>query len=248
MLAHEVAGTGPTVLLLHAGVCDSGMWRIQKEALSARCTVVTVDLRGYGQSPVPSGCYCHARDVLDVLAGLGVHDLAVVGSSLGAGVALQLASTDAVRIRRLVLLNAPDDRVEPTDDLLSFVEQERALLAAGDLDAATELNVCTWLGPDAGPDVRDEVRRMQRRAFDLQVSAAAAEETELPVDPARVTARTLILSGAYDLEYFRASARLLAATIRHARHVELAWAGHLPSLERPEEIGALLERVLAEDA
>jgi pimeloyl-ACP methyl ester carboxylesterase len=51
--------------------------------------------------------------------------------------------------------------------------------------------------------------------------------------------------GAHDLEQFRLIARELAGRIPDARHVELPWAGHLPSLERPDEITELLVDFLA---
>ncbi|WP_411088176.1 hypothetical protein [Streptomyces sp. 061-3] len=39
---------------------------------------------------------------------------------------------------------------------------------AGDLAGAVELNVKTWLGPEAGDEVREWPRRMQRHTFEMQ--------------------------------------------------------------------------------
>jgi pimeloyl-ACP methyl ester carboxylesterase len=51
LLHHTVEGAGPTVVLLHAGVADSRMWAAQRPALATGHTVVTCDLRGYGETP-----------------------------------------------------------------------------------------------------------------------------------------------------------------------------------------------------
>ena len=124
---------------------------------------------------------------------------------------------------------------------------EAELLEAGDVAAAVDLNVATWLGPQASPQTREQVRAMQRRAFDLQL--AAPEEVEMPpaeVDLSGVRAPCLALSGAHDLPDFREIAASLPGLFPDARHVELPWAGHLPSLERPGEVTPLLVGFLAE--
>ena len=51
-----------------------------------------------------------------------------------------------------------------------------------------------------------------------------------------------------DLAFFVDTARALADRLPAARLVELAWAGHLPSLERPAETSRLVRRALATGA
>jgi pimeloyl-ACP methyl ester carboxylesterase len=53
------------------------------------------------------------------------------------------------------------------------------------------------------------------------------------------------VSGAHDLDHVRTVAAVLAGWIPKARHVDLPWAGHLPSLERPAEINRFLVDFLA---
>ena len=60
------------------------------------------------------------------------------------------------------------------------------------------------------------------------------------VDPARIEQPTLVVSGAHDLAWFGQCAEHLAVTMPAARHVALAWAGHLPALEDPAETTELL--------
>ena len=113
-----------------------------------------------------------------------------------------------------------------------------------------EHNVATCLGPEASEATRDRVRQMQRRAFEVQLTAeATAPAPELvPVDvgPGRVTAPTLVVSGGRDLDHFRRIAEHLASALPRARHVELPWAAHLPSLERPDEVTDLVAAFLAD--
>jgi 3-oxoadipate enol-lactonase len=252
-LSHDLAGTGPsTVLLLHSGVCDRRMWDGQFHALAgAGHRVVRCDLRGFGDSPIDAP-HTHAEDVRELLDHLGAERAAVVGSSFGGQVALELAALHPGRVRALALLAPAVPGMEPGDELRAWGAREDALVEAGDLDAAVELNVDTWLGPEASEPARALVREGQRRAFDLQL---AAPEEHHPVTPevtrddlARIQAPALVAVGAHDLPDFRAIADDLARLLPAARHVDLAWAGHLPALERPEETARLLVDFLAEEA
>ncbi|MER7908729.1 alpha/beta hydrolase [Streptomyces sp. NPDC096068] len=250
-LFHDLAGTGPsTVVLLHSGVCDRRMWDAQFSALAeAGHRVVRCDLRGFGETPVDAP-HTHAEDVRDLLDHLGADRAAVVGSSFGGEVALEFAARHPGRVSALALLGSGIPGMEPSAELEAWGDREDALLDAGDVDAAVELNVDTWLGPEAGDEARALVREMQRRAFAVQL--AAPEEYD-PVDPevtrdeiARIPAPALVAVGAHDLPDFRAVADELTRLLPAARRVDLDWAGHLPALERPEETARLLTAFLAE--
>ncbi len=244
-LHHHVDGSGPTVLLLHAGVADSRMWEAQVAELVPGHRVVRCDLRGYGHTALEPGArYADAGDVLALLDELGVERCAVVAASYGGWVALQVATAAPDRIERLVLLDPLAEVAEPDERLRAFWREEGALVESGDLDAATDLNVATFLGPEATDDARDLVWRMQRGIFAHQAAAADVENGELPVDLARLTMPVTVMVGAHDLPFFRDTAGELARVLPDAELVELAWAGHLPSLERPYETAHLVRASL----
>lgn len=245
MLSHDLAGEGPsTVVLLHSGVCDRRMWDAQFAALAAAgVRVVRCDLRGFGETPVDRP-HTHCDDLVELLDALGIERAAVVGSSFGGKVALEVAVRHPGRVSALVLLCAVMPGFAASDALRAWGRREDDLIEAGDLDGAVALNVDTWLGPEAGAEARELVRVMQRRAFDVQL---AAPEEFGPVDSgvtagdlAGVVVPCLVVSGAHDVPDFREMARRLAAVLPDTQHIDLDWAGHLPALERPEETGALI--------
>ncbi|MEU0570976.1 alpha/beta hydrolase [Nonomuraea sp. NPDC005983] len=236
---YEEAGAGEPLVLLHSGVVDSRMWDPQWQALSERFRVIRVDYRGFGRTPFRADePYSDCGDVAAVLAELGVTKATFVASSYGCRVALQLAQPGLAE--RLVLLN-PGSELPATPDVEAFGTEENRLLELGDVQAAAELNARTWLGPDATPDVHERVVEMQRHAFTVQLAADPEPSQFSPeLDLASIQAPALVVVGAHDLLLFRQSARHLAEHLPHAELVELDWAGHLPSLERPDEIQALL--------
>src|SRR4051812_9651089 len=170
-LGHELAGAGPPVCLIHSGVCDRRMWEAQWPALAERFRVVRPDMRGFGESPLGDGALDHASDVLALLDELGMQRLALLGSSLGGRVALEVAAREPARVTRLVLLCPGFRDLEPSEDARRFADEEEALLERSDLEGVVELNVRTWLGPEASEDARERVREMQRRALELESGA-----------------------------------------------------------------------------
>ncbi|MGC9668808.1 alpha/beta fold hydrolase [Planosporangium sp. 12N6] len=240
-LAHDVDGTGPAVVLLHSSAADRRMWDPQVGALlAAGHRVLRCDFRGFGDTP-PARGYHDAEDVRDLLDYLGIEVAALVGASFGGRISQEIAARWPARVNRLVLLCAGMVDAEPSPELLAFAEREEELLAAGDIDAAVELNVRTWLGPDADERAREAIRVMRRHSFAVQAAFDGGPDAPRgPIDVTTIQAPTLVVSGAHDVRDFRDIAAVLAREIPKARHVELPWAGHLPNLERPAEVTALL--------
>jgi 3-oxoadipate enol-lactonase len=247
-LTYDELGGGPAVMLLHSTASDRRMWDPQMPALAAAGSrVVRCDLRGFGATPVPDRPWNHADDATALLDELGIDRFALVGSSGGGRVAVEIAARHPARVTALALLCTAMAGHEPSAELSAFGAREDELLEAGDIDGATDLNVDTWLGPAAGPAARDHLRLMQRHIFDVQgIGPEEFAPITYEIDPAAITAPTLLVAGAHDFADFRQIAVLLAGRIAGARHVELDWAGHLPSMERPDAINPLLVDFLSE--
>ncbi|WP_433889088.1 alpha/beta fold hydrolase [Streptomyces sp. CA-111067] len=247
-LSHDVDGAGPAVVLLHSAVCDRRMWDAQWSALTAAgYRLIRCDFQGFGRTPAADRPYNDADDVLGLLDALGIEQAALVASSYGGKIALEIAARWPDRVNALALLCAGRPGHQASEELRAIGRREDELLEAGDLDAAAQLMVDTWVGPEGDAKVRDSVREMQRLAYELQLPAEEFEPVRAEVDLGRVEARCLAVSGRHDMRDFREVAAELPGLLPDARHVELPWAGHLPSMERPSEVNDLLIGFLHEN-
>jgi pimeloyl-ACP methyl ester carboxylesterase len=186
-LHFETAGAGDPLVLVHAGICDSGMWDPQWRSLAGSHRLLRHDMRGFGRSPLRPGPYSNARDLLDVMDAAGFGRAAVVGTSLGGRVALEVALAAPDRVSALVLVGPGLPGHEWSQAVRDYGAAEDAAIGRGDLDAAAELNVRFWVdGPlrddkQVDASVRDHVRAMQRRALELQVPVWEEADEELLV-------------------------------------------------------------------
>jgi 3-oxoadipate enol-lactonase len=227
---------GPPVLFLHAGGMDGRMWRPLAERLEDRYWIIVPDLRGHGTTPEPPEEFAHVDDLLAVLDDLKVERTPVVGCSMGGAVALQLATAAPERVSALALFASSLDIDDWSPEIRDYWAREEELAEGGDIDAAVELNVRTWVRE---PETEELVADMTRRALELQVGVEASER-EMPIDLASIGVPTLAVSGGLDFADFARIADRIAAEVPGAQRAEIADAGHLIPLDRPDATAELL--------
>ncbi len=239
LLPRDDVGSGPAVVLLHAGITDRRMWAEHLAPLAdASLRAVALDLPGFGEAEPGAGADAPWLDVLDTMDSLGIERAVLVGNSYGGAVAQRVAYLAPARVAALVLVSSPAPLLDPSPELAAAWAAEEAALERRDIDAAVEAVVEAWTLSDAKPELRRAIADMQRRAFDLQAALQGAEEADDPLGEealllASFTAPVLVVTGARDFSDFDAAAEVLAEVLPDARRVTLEDAGHLAPLEQP---------------
>jgi pimeloyl-ACP methyl ester carboxylesterase len=250
MLPHDELGSGPVLVLLHAGIADRTMWGDHLRPLAqAGYRAVALELPGFGEAPLPDGRYAPWAEVLETMDELEIERAALVGNSMGADVALRVAVVAPERVEALVLCSARAPGAEPSAELKAAWEAEMAAFEQGDVEGAVAAVVDAWTLPDAPVALRDRVAAMQRRTYELQGEDVEVDEAPDPVeqDPAalaQLDVPALVMTGERDKPDFREGAEALARTLPHASHAVIEGAGHLAPLEAPESFRELLLRFL----
>ena len=240
-VAYDVAGAGPPLLLLHAGLGDRRMWDDQAPAFTEHFTTIRFDARGFGDTRKPDAPYAPHEDALGLLDALGIDRAHMVGVSMGAQTAIEAAVAAPKRVSALVAVAARTGTpVSPA--LLADWEKVNEIYETGDIAGANEYELRMWVdGPDRAPDavepaVRERVRAMNAALFERDDDVGE----EIPLDPPAadrlgdIQAPTLILYGDKDIADVRAAAGPLAAAIPGARLAVIPDAAHLPQMERPD--------------
>lgn len=112
---HGVAG--PVILLIHGLGSSLRDWEYQVGDLAKRYQVLTIDLRGHGETsrkgPITMAGF--AADLRELLAALGIQSAYVIGISLGASVAFQLALDYPEVVDGLVIINGSPEGPSTTN-------------------------------------------------------------------------------------------------------------------------------------
>ncbi len=240
------------VMLVH-GYGDSFLsWEPWIQRLSPDFRVITIDLPGHGLTRAPEDYRSSPdsyADLVDALAArLGLPPFAMIGNSMGGGVAWQVAVRYPRRLNALVLVDAagwPASTLQAPPlafrllqtpvgvFLLKHIETRpitSAALKAGVVDKSliTRAFVERWVEVQRAPGHRDILMGMQPGRHGVASEAVLS----------KITAPTLVLHGEQDVIIQSESGRRFAAAIPGAKLITYPDAGHLPQVEIPDRSAA----------
>jgi 3-oxoadipate enol-lactonase len=240
----RVEGEGPPLVLLAGFGQTSAVWTSVVPRLSSRYTCVLLDNRGVGtgadRSPVTLEGM--ADDVRRVIEGLG-GPVALMGWSMGGGIAQTLALRHPDALSALVLLSSSARRSE----VQAAWAQARIALAGSDLGReSAETAVLPWLFSHR---LLADHRRLQA------IARANAAVAAAPIDQLRAQAEamtgfdvtdrltqldvpTLVITGSEDLVTPVSDSVALAMAVPRAELVVLPHRGHAAVLESPSDVVA----------
>jgi pimeloyl-ACP methyl ester carboxylesterase len=228
-------GSGRPLLFLHPGIgIDPAAPVLDRLAAGAR--LIAPSHPGFGRSALPRG-FTTIDDLayfyLDLMDTLDLRDAIVVGVSLGAWIAAEIATKSTARIARLVLADAvgirvsEDPEVSDIADVFAMPEKDFVALAFRDPAKGTR--------DPAAPEAA-----LVAQARNLEATARFAwspymHDPKLKGRLHRVDVPTLVLWGAQDRIVTPDYGRAYAAALPDARFALIEQAGHFPHIEQPDE-------------
>lgn len=237
----------PALLAIGGWIGSWELWAEPFSILSQTWRVVAYDHRGAGATVAAVESITNdnlVADVFTVLDAYGIDRCILAAESAGAVTALAAALREPHRIASLVLVDglwyAPP-RAEDNPFLLGLRHNYGATLdwfvetCVPEPDSA---HVKRW-----GRQIL--ARASQEAAIRLYITSG---ETDLQPGLARVTQPALILHGRLDAIQPLAESERLAALLPNAEFVIFEGAGHVPTMTRPVEVAAAIDRYLARSA
>lgn len=233
-------------MLVHGTALSQLVWRVlgYVDALVTDHRVITMDLRGHGQStkPVTADRYSLERlagDVLAVLDDAGIPSAHYIGYSLGGLIGFSLVDRLPERIRSFTALAGT---FRPADESAERVPEPAAVIAAGGMDAFVE----EWArarGESVDAETSRALRRNDPRAMIALLTALGSGK---PMDTERLAAlRTpsLLIVGDADTACSQPT-REAAMRMPDARLVVLAGEDHASILGASAQVIPEVRRFL----
>ncbi|MBS0338787.1 MAG: alpha/beta hydrolase [Proteobacteria bacterium] len=254
------SGSGPTVVLLHAGGANSGQWRALTERLSGRFRVLACDMSGSGRSPAFPHDATYTLDeelrFLEPVFEAAGEEFHVVGHSYGGAVAIKAALHHGTRVRSLTLFEpvlfsllveaAP--RGAATREILGLAQSTTDSAERGDFDAGAREFIDYWFGAGRWASMREEARAPILATMNLTGArwGAVFDDPARLADLRRIDTPALVLYAQHTRAPARALSALLGRTLPNARSVEIDGVGHMAPLVNPDAVNPLIESFLAE--
>jgi non-heme chloroperoxidase len=243
-LHYDDSGRGRALLFLHGWGTSGRAWDAQRAAFAPDHRVVTLDWRGCGRSGRPPDGHTTAGvvgDLVELVPRLGLSRPVVIGSSIGAAFATELALARPDLVGGVVAVDGPAFWPSLGMDVADL----RARLAADRAGFLAEW-VPQWFAPGAPAGLA--------AAAIAEILASGVEIDEQFVafatyDPRPALPRLAVpihyVHGALDTEIPVAVAHECAALTPGARVSVIDGAGHMPHQERPDAFDAALRTALA---
>jgi 3-oxoadipate enol-lactonase len=251
-------GSGPPIVLLHAGIANLRSWDAMAPLLvAAGYRVVRYDQRGFGETTTEAVPFSNRADVIAVLDELGIGRAPLIGNSRGGVIAFDTAVEFPERIVAVVGVGAGLGGYEGpvTAEELVLFEDAEALEEADppDVPAIADAMVRFWVdGPGQGADrvpsaIREAIRAQQTDI--LRPGRVEGDPIELDPPPAErladLLAPVLAIAGTLDVSEVAHTARHLEANAPNARAVIWDDVAHMIGMEQPERLANLIVEFLA---
>ena len=241
---YEIRGSGKPVYLLHGLALDHSIWLEMADTFADQAQFIIPDLRGHGCTPLGNAngtLEQFADDVLKLADHLGFEKFILAGHSMGGYIALALAEMHPERLAGLAMVtsNARADSPEKRENRLA--EAERALSDGLQSIGNTLIQRMMPEGELAQPDEHmcDVIMNSLSEGFANIQKAIANRPNRLSV-LGELTCPVLTIAGAKDQLMPVEIALEAAESAGHGRKVCLPGVGHLPMIEVPYTLGALL--------
>ena len=245
------AGSGWPLVLLHAFPLNADLWRPQLERVPRGWRFLAPDLPGFG----PAGAPVIAQSMNEIAAGvlafldvLEIEKAVIGGLSMGGYVTMALYRAAPERFTAMVLANtragADTDEGRAARERLAALVQRKGPPAVAD-DMMPKLLGAT--SQRARPHLQPLVRRLIESNAAAAIAAASHAMKERPDSMPTLEASAvpaLIVTGDEDAIIPVSESEAMARAVPRSQLVVLTAAGHLSSLEVPDDFSEALGNFL----
>lgn len=226
-----------TILFLPGLLCDDALWAHQVAAFQDTHTCVVADMT--------------KDDSIDGMAERALAQVpetfSLVGLSMGGYTAMAVMRLASERVNRLALLDTSaradtDDRIAGRKELIQLVKD-------GEFEGVVENHIRSFVHPSRHAD-EDFMSTIRNSALNVGPDAYVRQQSAMIARPdsremlSGVRCPTLVLCGAEDALTLPELHDEMAEIIPNANLEKIAGSGHLPTLEKPNEVNDALTRWL----
>jgi 3-oxoadipate enol-lactonase len=258
-LYYETSGSGPAIVLIHAGFLDLRMWDPQIPVFSKTNRVIRYDVRGFGKSDIARNTYSDYKDLRALMYHLRVKTASFVGVSNGGRIAADFAVEYPSMLDRLVLVSPGMSGYKssgPEEDKMweefdkQMKSQEVAVREGRAIDAV-EMDVNAWASAQT-PVNRERIRQIALDNFHVQIENPW--KLQVPPEPrtferlSKIRTPTLVIIGDRDVPPQILLTDNIHSHIPGSKRVLIPGGDHLANMSKPHEFNIAVLQFLKQEA
>jgi 3-oxoadipate enol-lactonase len=238
----EEEGDGEAVLFIHGGLGDLRLWEPQARTLAGRFRAIRYDMRFWGESRSRGAEFSFVDDAVAILDGLEVERAAVVGLSMGGGIALDVALEHPERVWALVHVAAGvsglpvDPYSQEQSDAFERAEEQH------DVETMMAIDFAVW-APLGSDETTRELWLATPDARGLPEGATPRPRPDAASRLEEISCPTLVVVAAHDPPAQQDVGRTVARRVPGAQLVEVD-SDHYLTLREPDRVTGVLEEFL----
>ena len=228
-----------TLVFIHGSGGSSAFWTAQVEALAERVNTVALDLPGHGQS----GGNGHdriedyARAVVDFISAIEAPRPIPCGLSLGGAIAQQLL-LDFPDLFKAGILISTGSKLKVAPEIFDAIEKD----VKSYVDMMVKLVTSKSTDPDRVKSFKDDTARCSPDI--LIQDFRACDRFDVMQHVGSITSPVLVVTAEDDLVTPPKYGDFLKTSIAKACRVHIMEAGHIVTMEKPEEVNRAIIKFL----
>jgi len=243
-LAYYVYGEGkPTLVFVVTWIGTAKMWTPQVDYFSQNFKMVTVDMRGTGESDKPADNYTldlYVDDLNSIIEELQEKNFVLVGESGGASIAIKYVATYPGKVSKLVLIGTP-----PAYYPLSY--RGRTITLFQESYSEGLRTFLKLLFPEPGTEYVKEwgFKICQKTTKEIAINVLK-NSLKRDIRPllGKIDIPTLIIHGENDMACPLEAARYVHEKIPGSKIYIFKGKGHLPSITAADKFNKMLKEFI----
>lgn len=237
------AGSGAPVLLIHGVGMSAAIWRPQIALMKDRFDLIAIDMLGHGASSLPpenAALSDFADQAIRLIDHLGLARVAVVGHSMGALVAQEIALRAPSRVSSIVCLNAVFRR---PPELAQAVRERAAALGHHSDRSAIAATIARWFGDPVPADLagaaataRAALESVDPEGYARTYRLFAHADAEHADRITRLGQPALFMTGSEDRNSTPAMSAAMARLAPNGQCLVLSGEKHMMPIASPEKV------------
>jgi pimeloyl-ACP methyl ester carboxylesterase len=245
---YEITGQGDPLLLIHGLGSSTRDWEDVIPFLP-NFQIITIDLRGHGQTTKPKGPYSikmFSDDIVSLLKTLSLQSVNVLGISLGGAIALQMAVDYPEYVKSLIVVNSTAEILLDSFKMkMEAFKRNLIVRLVGMKKMGEVLAPRLFIKPEQEEQRTKLIKRWAENDKKAYLSAMGAlMGWSVVKDLSNIKCPSLIVGS--DEDYSPSAAKKEYTTqIPNAKFIEIKDARHAVTAEKPEEISKIVKAFLS---